>query len=200
MSQYTSLNWSAAYQSSPQVKPFVSTKIAKPALLKWSEPARLVTDSLLSKLPVQVLTSTSLKQADAVMDSTRSRYALVMDLDDELVGVLALRDLHGRKAVQKAHELNVAHNELSVDYLMTPIERLPVISQQQLEKAQIGDVVATLQSSGHDFLLVQQQGRLVGLVAALTIVERTGESVQVRHHADSFAELLYVLQHHEDVE
>ena len=200
MSQYTSLNWSAAYQASPQVKPFVSTKLAAQPLAKWSDPAILVSDSLTSNRPVHVHTSTLLKHADAVMDGTRSRYALVLDLDDALVGVLALRDLHGRKAVQKSHELNLAHDDLTVDYLMTPIQRLPVVSQRQLEQAQIGDVVATLQNCGHDFLLVQDQGKLVALVASLNIAERTGESVQVRHHADSFAELLYVLKHHDDVD
>lgn len=200
MSQYTSLNWSAAYQSSPQVTLPLNTKITAQSLAKWSDPAVLVADSLLTKLPVQVHTSTLLKHADAIMDGTHSRYALVLNHQDELVGVLALRDLHGRKAVQKARDLNLAHDDLSVDYLMTPIQRLPVISQAQLQQAQIGDIVATLQSSGHDFILVQEAGKLVALIASLNIVERTGESVQVRHHADSFAELLYVLKHHEDVE
>lgn len=200
MSQFTSLNWSAAYQSSAQVVPILNTKVTGQALAKWSDPAVLVADSLLTNLPVQVHTSTLLKHADAIMDGTQSRYALVLNQQDELVGVLALRDLYGRKAVQKARDLNLTHDELSVEYLMIPIQRLPVISQKQLDQAQIGDIVATLQSSGYDFILVQEAGALVALIASLNIAERTGESVQVRHHADSFAELVYILAQHGEVE
>lgn len=200
MSQYTSLRWSAASSTGSQATRFLAPKQGSLSLAKWSDPATIVADSLVSNLPVQVHTSTLLKHADAIMDGTRSRYALVLNLADELVGVLALRDLHGRKAVQKAHDLNLAHDDLSVDYLMTPIQYLPVISQSQLDSAQIGDVVATLQSSGHDFLLVQSQGKLVAIIASLNIAQRTGESVQVRHHTDSFADLLYAIRHHDDIE
>lgn len=200
MSQYTSLSWSAACSTGSQAARFLNPKRGSQVMAKWSDPASIVADSLLSNLPVQVHTSTILKHADAIMDGTSSRYALVLNAADDLVGVLALRDLHGRKAVKKARDLNLAHDDLSVDYLMTPIDQLPVITRAQLDSAKIGDVVATLQSSGYDFLLVQDQGKLVAIVASLNIVQRTGESVQVRHHTDSFADLLYAVKHHDDVE
>lgn len=199
MSQYNSLRWQDSAAARATKAPVLNIHTQQPRVL-WSDNAAEVASSLLVNAPVHVHTSTQLSQADAVLDGVNQRFALVLDAQDQLVGILASRDLHGRKAVKKATELGVAHDELSVDYLMQPISRLPVITQTQLNRARVGDVVATLQKSGQDFLLVQHQGEMVAIVAALTIVERTGESVQIRHHTESFADIMYAIRHGEEIE
>lgn len=194
MSHYNSLSWAQGpldYRFDTQ---------SMHGLLSWNEPALAVLDDFSRSTPLHVHQSTKLKHADAIMNGADARYVCVFDHDDRLTGVLALRDLHGRKAVKLAKELNLAHDDISVDYLMKPVGSLPLITLQQLERACIGDVVATLQKSGHDFLLVQQAGHIVGLVSSLRIVERTGESVQVRHHADSFIDILHAIKHSDDID
>ncbi|RUO31447.1 hypothetical protein CWE12_00125 [Aliidiomarina sedimenti] len=194
MSHYTSLSWAAMPAQLPLAKLNARTK------LSWNEPARMVLDNFSDQDPLHVHTSTKLKHADAIMDGAGARYICVFDHQQRLTGVLALRDLHGRQAVRLAKELSIAHDDLSVDYLMKPISQLPLITYQQLERARIGDVVATLQKSGQDFLLVQEEGQIVGLVSSLNIVERTGESVQVRHHVESFVDILHAIKHSDDIE
>lgn len=198
MSQFSSLRWTDSTAVNAAMIPVF--KKAPGELLNWHEAAALVADSLLEHAPIHVHTSTRLKQLDAILDGAGERFALVLDANDRFVGIVAARDLFGRKSIKAAHDLGVAHGELNVEYLMQPIEQLPVITMGQLQRSRIGDVVATLQKSGRDFLLVQENGQLVALVASLTIVERTGESVQIHHHASSFAEIMYAVQHADDLE
>lgn len=195
MSHYTSLCWSAVQDRMP-----VRAVAQSQRQLSWNESALEVLEDFTLHTPLHVHTSTGLKYADAVMDGAASRYACVLDHNEELVGVVAMRDLHGRQAVRLARELEVPHDEISVEYLMKPVAQLPLVTRKQLESALIGDVVATMQKSGKDFLLVHEKGRIVGLISSLGIVERTGESVQVRHHAESFAEILHAIKHMDDVE
>lgn len=198
MSQFTSLRWTDSAAAPAAAIP--AFKKYNGVHYRWQDPASLVADSLTEHPPVHVHTSTQLQHLDTILRGAGQRYALVLDAQDCLVGVITGRDVLGRKSVQKAHELGVSPGELTVDYLMHPITRLPRITQSQLANSRIGDMVATLQKSGHDFLLVQHRGEFVALVAALNIVERTGESVQIQHHAHSFADLMYAIQHGDDLE
>lgn len=198
MSQFSSLRWTDGAAVNAAAIPAFKKPLSEP--LSWHENATLVADSLLEHPPIHVHTSTKLKHVDAILDGSEQRFALVLDANDRLAGIVTGRDLFGRKSVQKAQELSTKHGELAVQHLMQPIERLPLISLNQLEQSRIGDVVATLQKSGRDFLLVEQNAELVALVAALTIVERTGESVQIHHHASSFAEIIHAVQHADDLE
>lgn len=195
MNRYTSLSWSAVSDHAPLCAPHITNE-----KLSWNEPALKVLDDFTSEAPLQLKTSTELGEARQLMLSKQQRYACVLDNQNELVGILAARELRGRRAGQLAHELRVAFNEVPVRYLMKGIANLPVVSQQQLSYAQIGDAVATLQKSGKDFLLVQRDGQVQGLVSSLGITEKTGESVHVYHHASSFAEILHAVKHSEEIE
>ena len=198
MSQFSSLRWTHSTAVDTAVVPVL--KKAPSELLSWHDNAVLVANSLLEHAPIHVHTSTKLKHVDAILDGAGQRFALVLDASDRFVGIVAARDLFGRKSIKAAHDLGVAHGELNVEHLMQPLQQLPIITMGQLQRSRIGDVVATLQKSGRDFLLVQQEGQWVALVASLTIVERTGESVQIHHHASSFAEIMYAVQHADDLE
>ena len=198
MSQFSSLRWTDSTAVDAAVVPVF--KKAPSELFNWHESAMLVADSLLEHAPIHVHTSTKLKYIDAILDGAGQRFALVLDASERFVGIVAARDLFGRKSIKAAHDLSVAHEELNAEYLMQPVQQLPVITMGQLQRSRIGDVVATLQKSGRDFLLVQHEGQLVALVSSLTIVERTGESVQIQHHASSFAEIMYAVQHADEFE
>ncbi|MGX5913786.1 hypothetical protein ACR0ST_03545 [Aliidiomarina sp. Khilg15.8] len=195
MSQYTSLSWSAVHG---QLK--LGQQRPQPRKLSWNDSAILVLDDFTQQAPLNLRTDTELAEVDALLNSSQQRYACVLDRQDELVGIIAARDLHGRRAVQLAHELQLGWGEVTASYLMKPVASLPLITRDQLKQAVIGDAVATLQKSGKDFLLVHQDGDIQGLVAALGIVEKTGESVNVQHHASSFVEIMHAIKHCEEVE
>ncbi|RUO25975.1 hypothetical protein CWE09_04405 [Aliidiomarina minuta] len=195
MNHYTSLSWSAVSDHAPLCAPQMTEE-----KLSWNEGALNVLDDFTQHAPLQIKTSTELGEARDLMQSRESRYACVLDNQGELVGILAARDLRGRRAGQFAHELRIAFNEVPVRHLMKSVASLPLVSREQLLYAQIGDAVATLQKSGKDFLLVQERGHIQGLISSLGITDKTGESVHVYHHASSFAEILHAVKHAEEID
>ncbi len=130
MSNYTSLRLSAT-----QAPLSYGVKAEDTEKLNWNEPATLVIDDFTKVNPLHVHTSTMLKFADAIMDGAGVRYTCVLNAADTLVGILTQRDLHGRKSVRAAHELQVPHDELHVEYLMKPLANLPVVTRKQLDHA-----------------------------------------------------------------
>ncbi|EKE87053.1 CBS domain-containing protein [Idiomarina xiamenensis] len=195
MTQYTSLSWSAVNDHA-----VISGSDNVVEKLSWNESAINVLDDFTLKAPLHVHTNTEVSQADAILDAAGSRYACVLDSEGELVGMLSLRDLHGRRAVQIAQQIQVPYKEVPVSYLMKAVASLPLITRKQLQDARIGDAVATLQKSGKDFLLVHEAGHIQGVISSLGIAERTGESVNVYHHASSFAEILHAVKHTEEAD
>lgn len=195
MSQYTSLSWSAVHDQVKIGRPYPNAR-----KLSWNDPALLVLDDFTQHAPLHIKADIELAEVDALLETSQLRYACVLNRQDELVGVIAARDLHGRRAVQIAHELQLPWSEVAASYIMKPVSSLPLITREQLKQAVIGDAVATLQRSGKDFLLVHHDGDIQGVVAALGIVEKTGESVNVQHHASSFVEIMHAVKHCEEVE
>ncbi len=199
MSSYTALSFSAL--------PIVKNKSAKHAgpqflqrKLSWNESALNVLIDFSFQRPLEINQTLELDRAEALLEATKARYACVMNSDNELVGILPKQELHGRTAINMARDLRIPHGDVSIDYLMIPIAKLPLVSRQQLQQAKIGDVVATLHRSGQDYLLVHDDNEIIGIVPALRIVELTGESVQIPHHANSFVEIMNAVRHRDAIE
>ncbi|RUO22433.1 hypothetical protein CWE08_04445 [Aliidiomarina iranensis] len=199
MSTYTALNFSALPMLTNKPRQVVKSRNLQDKL-SWNENALEVLIEFSGFQPLQVNQALELEKAEALLSATRARYACVVNDAQEFVGILPKQELYGRAAINLARDLNLPHKKISIDYLMIPLARLPIVSKQQLAASRIGDVVATLHRSGHDYLLVQDNGDIVGLIPALHIVEKTGESVQIPHHANSFVEIMQAVRHRETIE
>lgn len=141
-----------------------------------------------------------LRKLEAVLTAAQRRHALVVDNSGQLLGIINKHDLYNGRAVRIARDSRVAHDALEAEQLMTAAEALPSVQRKALERARIGDVALTLQRSHADFVWVMEQGKIVGLLSALTIVERTGESVRMGIMANSFAEIVHAVRHPEQVD
>lgn len=199
MPTYNALSFTAM----PVIKNLVKKNIerySKPQKLSWNASALEVLVDFRSVKTLEIHESVELARAEDLIDVAKVRYANVVNGDGELVGILPKQELHGRTAINKAAELRVPHANLTIDYLMVPVAKLPIVSRKQLINAKIGDVVATLHRSAQDYLLVHQEGEIIGVVPSLRIVELTGESVQVRQHASSFVDIMNAVRHREMVD
>lgn len=188
MSNYHAL----AYTIQPS-EPFTERKTLK-SLLDWHANALHVFEPLQYQGSLHLDISTTLTSAEQVLRAAHVRHAWVTDRSGHRVGIIALHDLTSGKAIQLAHDLRVTHDEIEVNELFTPLDTLPMVELKHLNKAAIGDVAVTLQKTNASFLLVRNQGELVGVVPALKIAEVTGESVRFAPMANSFADLIYSLK------
>ncbi|RUO81269.1 hypothetical protein CWI84_00465 [Idiomarina tyrosinivorans] len=190
MSEFHTLSWSAVAEAYPMVVDDVT-----PDRIDWHELGERVIDDFTRKAPLQVRDNTTLGKAETLLKTAKARYACVLNSNDELIGVVALRDFHSRKAVQLGQQTHTPWHDVLVSELMTPLRQLPQVEVSRARRARIGDLAATLQASGRDFIVLHNDGKVAGLVSSLRIAQLTGESVNVYHTASSFAEILTAVNH-----
>lgn len=173
----------------------------KPAIrLSWHDSASHVMDDFEAHEPVLLRESTNLKVAEQLMNVAGQRYACVVNQNNSIIGLVALREFHGRKAMQLGLQNGVPWFDVSVAELMKPIQSLPQIDYPHLTSARIGDAAATLKGKSQDFIIVRDGDSVRGVVSSLRIAEVTGESVNIYHSASTFAEILSVVNHSEMTE
>lgn len=195
MSEFKEIQWSSAAD-----KIAIHHNYEHQPLISWHDSAMHVVDDFTKISPLEIRESTQVSDAEQKLRNANRRYACIKNQSDEMTGLLALRELHGRKATQLSTVKQVGWRELTVKELMLPLIALPQIKLEDLKKAKIGDAAATLKASGRDFLLVINDGEVIGVVSSLRIAELTGESVNVYHLPSTFAEIISAINHHEVID
>lgn len=192
MSEFHALRW-----SKPTHESFLPIKPNQPAVVRvdWHQPASLVVDDLQQDGVLRVNKATLLAEVESLMHVSDKRYAVVIDDHQQVVGLLQARELHGRHTGAVSQLLQLGWDELSAGYVMQVADRQPVITEQQLAHARIGDIAATMQAAGRDFIWVSKGAAITGVISALNIIACTGESVRLYPKADTFAEVFQALKH-----
>ena len=168
--------------------------------LGWHAPASAVFDDFQQNNPVIVSANTSLAETESLLQHAAQRYACVSNAQGNIIGLVALREFYGRRAMQMALQAQVPLREVAVQDLMIPIAQLPQIDIRALRHARIGDAAATLKTKGYDFIVVKDGQTLSGIISSLKIAEITGESVNIYHSASTFAEIMTAVSHAELVD
>ncbi|WP_417441951.1 hypothetical protein [Idiomarina sp.] len=195
MSEFKEIQWSSAAD-----KIAIHHNYERQPLISWHDSAMHVVDDFTKVSPLEIKESTLVSDAEQKLRGANRRYACIKNQSDEMTGLLALRELHGRKATQLSTVKQIGWRELAVKELMLPLIALPQVKLEDLKKAKIGDAAATLKASGRDFLLVINDGEVCGVVSSLRIAELTGESVNVYHLPSTFAEIISAINHHEVID
>jgi CBS domain-containing protein len=130
-------------------------------------------------------------KAHAQMIQRGVRLLFVLDRDSRVVGVLTATDLLGEKPLRLVQSHGIARNEIRVGDLMTPAERLEVMSIQDVSQMRVGHVVATLKTVGRQHLLVAEDDarRVRGLFSASQVARQLGVQLQTHEVASTFADI-----------
>lgn len=141
----------------------------------------------------------SLAQTLHVMQRAGVHMALVTGVDGQLVGMVSRDDLHGERPVQRALADRIAHTDVSLESLMTPLSQWQVADIASIEHACLGDVVATLRSHSLRYLLAvaHEGGQVVlrGVFSARHLEAALGTVIGADLHSRNFAELEASLAH-----
>jgi len=195
MSEFKEIQWSSAAD-----KVAIHKASESGGTFSWHDNALNVMDDFKMLSAVELPQNTLVSEAESAFQKTSSRYACIKDSSDNMIGLLALRELHGRKATQIATRTQTSWKELTVKELMMPLSALPQVELTALRKSRIGDAAATLKASGRDFLIVINQQEVFGVVSSLRIAQLTGESINVFHLPSSFAEIISAVNHKEVID
>jgi len=155
--------------------------------------ANVMTD-LTRVTAVIILPGDTVDEAQRRMIQRGVRLLLVVDQDRKVVGLITATDILGEKPVLAAQERGLRRGEVLVRDIMTPQERLEVLSMADVQAAKVGHIVATLQKAGRQHAIVvdhDAQGRQVvrGLYSATQIARQLGVTIQTSEIARTFSEI-----------
>jgi CBS-domain-containing membrane protein len=178
----------------PQRATFHEPRPAAPQRVSLDDPALAVMTDLKQVTAVTIDPEASIEHAMRVMVRRNVRLLLVVNIDNEILGLITATDLLGEKPVQHMHEHGGSRADIQVRDLMTPHERLEAIDFEAVRTAKVGHVLATLQHSRRQHALVIDSAagdhpRVRGIFSTSQLSRQLGEPVQTGEVAHSFAEI-----------
>ncbi len=143
---------------------------------------------------VIVLAGDTVDEAYRRMIQRGVRLLLVVDQDRKVLGVITANDVWGEKPVQVAVQQGLHRDDVLVRNVMTPCANLQVIDMEQVSRAEVGHIVATLKHAGRQHTLVVERDakgglRLRGIFSTTQIVRQLGINIHSSNVANTFAEL-----------
>lgn len=141
----------------------------------------------------------SVDTAARVMRRRRVHLLLVVDVENRVLGIITSNDLLGEKTLQCISSRGIARADALVRDIMTPEDRLEVISMDDVLHAHVGHVVATLKANGRRHAAVVDEDAsghqtLRGLFAASQLSTQLGSPVETIEIAKTFAEISLALK------
>jgi len=129
-----------------------------PAHVKISDPATTVMTDLSKVSIVVIRPKASMDRANAKMIRYGVRMLLVLDDNDQVAGLLTANDLLGEKPMRFLQNMGGTHADIMVRDLMTPQRELEVMKMEDVKRAVVGQIIATLKKSNRQHGLVVTEG------------------------------------------
>jgi CBS domain containing-hemolysin-like protein len=116
---------------------------------------------------------------------------LVIDAQESFRGVISLDDLVSEKVMTKMAVSQLRRDELTVEFVMTPSNRLHAIDYKAFQLATIGDVLARMQKYGEQHMIVVERRTesIRGIVSAHGIARRMHTPVVINERATLFSDI-----------
>src|SRR5690349_5389911 len=122
------------------------------------------------------------------------RLLLVINQDRKVLGIVTATDILGEKPVMAATQRAIRREEVLVKDIMTPQERLEVLSMSDVSASKVGHIVSTMQRTGRQHAMVvdtDAKGRQTvrGLFSATQIARQLGVAIPTSEIARTFSEI-----------
>ncbi|MEQ8691359.1 MAG: CBS domain-containing protein [Pseudomonadales bacterium] len=189
--------------STPRVLPTKSvgtiTRVASPERdqnTSLESPALEVFTDFRQYQPLLIDADVSVEEVERHMIRAHVKLKLVLDAQDQLLGVVSFRDLRGER-YQHLIGQGTARSAIKVRDVMTPRAELRALAYAELTDARVGDVVETLRSEHcQHFVVIDEELEAVrGLLSASDLARRLHVPIEITH-APTFAEICHAVNEH----
>lgn len=164
-------------------------------LVRADSPAMCVMTDFKQVSVATIAPEATLAQANQTMISRGVRLLLVVDRNDEVLGLITSRDTSGEKPIQLVQKTGTKFNDLLVSDLMCPREDIDLIDTRDVLAAKVGDIVATLKALKRQHAMVGErdpitgQTRIRGVFSATQIGRQLGMAIQTFDVTSTFSEI-----------
>lgn len=166
-----------------------------PRRITTDDPALSVMTDLCQVTAVTTELSTPLSKGLDLMVKRGVRVLLVVDADDNLLGLITSRDVDGEKVDRILTKAGCACEDLLVSDVMTLRAKLEVLMMEDILDARVGDLIATLRQVNRQHALVldvdpeTEIPTVRGIFSLSEIGLRLGLSINPSRRPTTYAEL-----------
>ncbi|TCO81131.1 CBS domain protein [Plasticicumulans lactativorans] len=174
---------------------------ALPERVRQEDPAIDVMTDLRQVAAIMVSLTTPLSMALERMVKGGVRMLLVVDPDGTVRGLITSRDIQGEKPMRILEKTGGKFEELLVRDIMTLYPKLEVLPLEDVLRARVGDIIATLRDSGRQHALVLDfddttgKEAIRGIFSLAQIGKQLGLDIHPADRPTTFAEIEQALLH-----
>lgn len=165
-----------------------------PERVGMDDPALAVMTDFERVSAVLIRPNDSIDEANARMIQRGVRLLLVVDAQRNVAGLITANDILGEKPLQFIAERGGRHHDIAVRDIMTPQDQLEVLEMRDVQRACVGQIVATLKEAVRQHALIVDSdgdGRQTvrGMFSLTQIARQLGVSIQFTEIARTFSEI-----------
>lgn len=136
----------------------------------------------------------TLSAAEQRMVASNVRLLLVTEQSNKILGIITATDIQGDRPIKYIQQVGGKREDIFLQDIMTPTDKLDVLQMKVVEKVMVGDIVQTMKSVGRQHALVadiDDEGNqtLRGIFSTKQISKQLGIEISTAEIARTFAEL-----------
>ena len=174
----------------------------------YHRPAQVLPERVTAKSPaIDVMTDftkvaaitmgpcANINAAEQRMIASGVRLLLVTEQSNKILGIITLTDIQGDRPMKYLQKIGGGKREdIYLQDIMTPADKMDVLEMRQVEKVMVGDIVETMKKVGRQHALVvdtnsEGQQTLRGIFSTKQISKQLGIKIDTAEIARTFAEL-----------
>ncbi|HWN30094.1 MAG TPA: CBS domain-containing protein [Burkholderiales bacterium] len=198
----SALNPATTYQQPAQSLPaYQQPAQSLPARLNLESPAQECMTDLKHVCAAIIEPEATLDAANQTMIECGVRLLLVVNRSSLVLGMITAADILGEKPLLFIQEQGIKRQDVLVRDIMTPQHQLEVLKMDDVLRARVGHVIATLKKIGRqhavavDVSAADQTQKVRGIFSATQVARQLGVTIQTTEVARTFAEIESILSH-----
>ena len=158
-------------------------------------PATLVMTDFSQVTPFSVEPTASIAAANDKMIACGVRLLFVTDNMGSLLGLITTTDILGEKPLKYLQQHSGKREDIMVQEIMTPHERLLTLLMSEVRMASVGDIIETMKAFGRRHILVAEPDdseageAICGIFSTTQISRQVGFTIDLVERATNFAEV-----------
>lgn len=169
-----------------------------PPSVTFDSPAIEVMTDMSRVPPATIRADGTLTEANHSMLARGVRLLIVVNSEKQVEGLITTTDTLGDKSLRVAQRLQSTPAELLVSDLMTPVHAVEAIAIDDVKRASVGHVVASLKADGRAHAIVVGMGvdgkqHLMGIFSASQVARQLGVPLPTHEVARTFSEIEAVI-------
>lgn len=165
-----------------------------PERVQASSPAVDVMSDFTKVAAITMGPCATINAAEQRMIASNVRLLLVTEQSNKILGIITATDIQGDRPIKYLQKVGGKREDIFLQDIMTPADKLDVLQMRDVEKVMVGDIVATLKRVGRQHALVVDvdsagNQTLRGIFSTKQISKQLGIKIDTAEIARTFAEL-----------